>query len=145
MPSSDDIELVRSIYAAINRNDLAKQAELFATDMVRHDLTAMIADAEGGQAVGDFLQTLRSAMPDLHMELEDAFSDGNGRVATRVTITGTHQGEFMGVSPTGAAVTFAAITLYRIEQGRAAEAWSLADWSGALRQMQMGAGAPLRP
>jgi steroid delta-isomerase-like uncharacterized protein len=135
MPADSDVDVVRSIYAAINRHDAAAQAALFAPGMVRHDLTAMIANAEGGQAVGNFLQMLRGAMPDLHMELEDAFSDGHGRVAARVTLTGTHEGEFLGAAPTGAQVSFAAITLYRIENGQAAEAWSLVDWSGALRQM----------
>ena len=42
----------------------------------------MIANSEGGEAVTDFLQMLRQAMPDPHMELEDVFRVG-GRVALR--------------------------------------------------------------
>ena len=40
----------------------------------------MIANSEGDEAVTDFLQMLRQAMPDLHMELEDVFGVG-GRAA----------------------------------------------------------------
>ncbi len=42
--------------------------------------SAMIANSEGGEAVTDFLQMLRQAMPDPHMEFEDVFRVG-GRVA----------------------------------------------------------------
>jgi predicted ester cyclase len=101
MPADTDVQVVRNIYAAINRHDAAAQAALFAPAMVRHDLTAMIANAEGGQAVASFLQMIRDAMPDLHIELEDVFSDGNGRVAARVTLTGTHKGEFLGADAYG--------------------------------------------
>ena len=134
MTSDQDVDVVRRVYAAVNDNNVASLAELFAPDMVRHDLTAMIADSEGGEAVADFLQMLRQAMPDLHMELEDVFGDG-GRVAARVTITGTHARTFLGVEPTGMKVSFPAITLYRIDNGRVAEAWSLVDWAGAMGQI----------
>jgi len=138
MSSDQDVDVVRRVYAAVNSNDVATLAEIFAPDMVRHDLTALIANSEGGEAVTDFLQMLRQAMPDLHMELEDVFGDG-GRVAARVTLTGTHNGTFLDAAPTGKKVSFPAITLYRIENGRVAEAWSLVDWAGALRQMGVAA------
>ncbi len=80
MSSDQDVDVVRRVYAAVNSNDVASLEEIFAPDMVRHDLTAMIADSEGGEAVADFLQMLRQAMPDLHMELEDVFGVGE-RVA----------------------------------------------------------------
>ena len=134
MSSDEDVDVVRRVYAAVNSNDVASLAEIFAPDMVRHDLTSMIANSEGGEAVTNFLQMLRQAMPDLHMELEDVFGD-DGRVAARVTLTGTHEGAFLGAEPTGKRVSFPAITLYRIENARVAEAWSLVDWAGALRQM----------
>jgi steroid delta-isomerase-like uncharacterized protein len=135
MAGEQHVDVVRWIYDAINADDGAALGELLAADMVRHDLTDVIANSEGGAEVTNFLHMLREAMPDLHMKLEDAFESDGGRVAARVTLSGTHTGPFLGAEPGGKHVSFAAITLYRIEDGRAREAWSLVDWAGALRQM----------
>ena len=44
-------------------------------------------------------------------------------VVERMTLRGTHLGEFMGVAPTGKAVSWTAIAIYRLEEGRIAECW----------------------
>lgn len=47
------------------------------------------------------MRMLRSALPDLHMEVEDLVAEGN-RVAARVTLTGTHTGSpLFGLPPSG--------------------------------------------
>jgi steroid delta-isomerase-like uncharacterized protein len=139
MPSdTDGAALVRRLYDAINRNAHDELTQLLAPGMVRHDLTDLIASAEGSGAVSDFLGTLREAMPDLRMALDDVFATDDDRAAARATLTGTHRGDFLGVPASGKRVTFAAITLYRIEAGRIAEAWSLVDWAGARDQMRAG-------
>ena len=136
MSAEANADLVRRLYAAINANDHAAREQIFAPDMVRHDLAGMLGDVGSRGEVTNFLDGLRAAMPDLHMELEDVFGTDDGRAAARVTLTGTHQGEFLGAAPTGKRVSFPAITLYRIVDDRIAEAWSLVDWAGALRQME---------
>jgi steroid delta-isomerase-like uncharacterized protein len=136
MGASEHANLIRRVYEAVNADDRAALGELFAPDMVRHELTDLVAHSESGDAVTDFLGMLRRAIPDLHMNVEDVFSTDDGRVAARTTLTGTQRGEFLGRAPTGRRATFAAITLYRIEAGRIAEAWSLVDWAGALRQFR---------
>ena len=134
MSAPDDVELVRRVYDLVNRGDLEALEACFAPDMVRHELTDLIAHAEGSDSVTSFLDGLRAAIPDLHMELEDVFATGEGRVAARSTLTGTMKGAFLGQAPTGRRASFAAITLYRVKDGLIAEAWSLVDWAGALRQ-----------
>jgi steroid delta-isomerase-like uncharacterized protein len=135
MSARDDVELVRRLYAAINARDEVALERIFAPDVARHDLTDMVASSDRSGAVRGFLQSLREAMPDLHMELDDVFADGAGRAVARVTLTGTHEAPFLGVEPHGRRVTFAAISMYRIEGGCIAEVWSLVDWAGAVRQM----------
>jgi steroid delta-isomerase-like uncharacterized protein len=73
--------------------------------------------------------------PDVHLEIEDVFATDAGRAALRLTITGTQDGELLGVPPTGRRVSFTTINLYRIEDGRIAETWQMIDWAGALRQV----------
>jgi steroid delta-isomerase-like uncharacterized protein len=136
MTADENADLVRRLYAAINANDHAARERMLAPDMVRHDLAGMLGEEGSREGVSNFLDRLREAMPDLHMEVEDVIATDDDRAAARATLTGTHQGEFLGAAPTGRRVSFAAITLYRIVDGRIAEAWSLVDWAGALRQMQ---------
>jgi predicted ester cyclase len=53
----------------------------------------------------------------------------------RLTISGTHQGKFQGISPTGKKVTFSSFNLYRFEEGKLAEFWQLIDVANFLRQI----------
>jgi predicted ester cyclase len=56
-------------------------------------------------------------------------------VATRYTITGTHDGDLMGTPPTGKNVAFTGITISRCENGRIAEEWEITDAVGLLGQV----------
>ena len=52
----------------------------------------------------------------------------------RLTLRGTHLGEFMGVAPTGKPVSWTAIAIYRLEEGRIAECWVEPDLLGLAMQ-----------
>ncbi|MGI9174727.1 MAG: ester cyclase [Rhodothermales bacterium] len=56
-------------------------------------------------------------------------------VAIRYTISGTHEGEFMGVAPTGRKVEAAAMQIARFENGKVKERWGLTDQLGLLQQI----------
>jgi predicted ester cyclase len=66
--------------------------------------------------------------------VEDLISEGDG-VAYRRTYYGTHQGELMGIAPTGEQVTIAGITIYRISGGKVEEEWNNFDQLGLLQQL----------
>jgi predicted ester cyclase len=58
------------------------------------------------------------------------------QVVVRVSFTGTHQGEFLGVPPTQRKVTVAGVELARLEDGKIEEeAWHSLDEMGLLRQL----------
>ncbi len=57
------------------------------------------------------------------------------KVVARVIWTGTHQGEFQGIAPTGKKVTLKAITIYRILGGKIVEVWEEADVLGMMQQI----------
>jgi len=67
-------------------------------------------------------------------EDEDLVAEGD-LVAARKTWHGTHQGEFIGVSPTGRRVSFSAFHLVRFSDARAVEWWGTADLLGSLQQL----------
>ncbi len=53
----------------------------------------------------------------------------------RFVAKGTHTGEFMGVAPTGKAVTWTEIHIARLEDGQIAEHWANVDQLGIMRQL----------
>jgi predicted ester cyclase len=56
-------------------------------------------------------------------------------VTTRKTFRGTHRGEFLGIAPTGRSISFDAIDVVRIADGRIAEHWNVVDLMGLLQQI----------
>jgi steroid delta-isomerase-like uncharacterized protein len=57
------------------------------------------------------------------------------RVATRFTVTGTHQAEFAGVPATGKPIKITAINIHRVADGKLQEGWLNADVLGMLQQL----------
>ena len=56
-------------------------------------------------------------------------------VVLRCTLTGTYEGEFMGIPPTGRRIEVNEIHIYRLEGGKAVEHRAGRDDLGALRQL----------
>jgi predicted ester cyclase len=76
----------------------------------------------------------RQAFPESYFTVEDMMAEGD-KVATRKTFHGTHEGEFMGILPTGRRVSMGLIDIVRISDGRVVEHWSMADNLGMMRQL----------
>jgi predicted ester cyclase len=74
------------------------------------------------------------SFPDLQVTIEDDFAEGD-KVGTRGYCTGTHKGDFEGLAPTGKQVKFAAIDLWRVENGKLVETWHQIDHSGLMKQL----------
>jgi steroid delta-isomerase-like uncharacterized protein len=94
----------------------------------------------GPEAVKRTLQMMRGAFPDLHLTIEELAAEGD-TVAERLTGRGTHQGEFMGIAPTGKRVEFEALALFHVAEGKIVENRGMPDMLGLLQQI--GAVPPL--
>jgi predicted ester cyclase len=79
---------------------------------------------------------LYRAFPDLHITVEDVIAEGD-KLVERDTVTGTHQGEFMGLPPTGKTVSYSEIFIMRFVNGRIAEIWGVADALSQMKQLGM--------
>ena len=86
------------------------------------------------QGVKGSIAWSHSAFPDLRVTIEDQVAEG-GKVATRWTVRGTHQGEMMGAAPTGNQVTFTGTQTDYIWGGKMVESWSNWDTLGMLQQI----------
>ncbi|MDL9978787.1 ester cyclase [Microbacterium sp. ASV49] len=81
------------------------------------------------------IAAFRAAFPDLTMSVDDMLVDGQ-HVVTRWSATGTHQGAFRGIEPTGAHVRFTGIAIDRVVAGRRVEGWAQLDMAGLLAQLE---------
>lgn len=75
-----------------------------------------------------------TAFPDFHMSIDQMVATGD-RVAARYVETGTHQGAFMGVAPTGRKVCWTEIGILRIQDGKVVENWFEPDMLTLLQQL----------
>src|SRR5947207_11625530 len=83
----------------------------------------------GAQALKEVFRRLHRAYPDLHVAIEDLIAEGD-KVVSRNVVTGTHQGEYMGIAPTGKSVRYDEIFIFRFVDGRIAETWGVVDVLG---------------
>ncbi len=93
------------------------------------DFRAYVSGTPGpldADAWSGFLSAFTAAFPDSRISVDACIAEGD-TVATRWTLTGTHQGEFQGIPPSGRAVKFTGIEYNRVVDGRLAEHWSMFD------------------
>jgi steroid delta-isomerase-like uncharacterized protein len=90
--------------------------------------------ARGREAIAGVVQWLRGAFPDLSYKVDDAFGNGD-RVAIRCTVSGTHEGEFLGRPASGRRFAVQQIHVFRMEDGRIAEHWACRDDAGMMGQL----------
>ncbi len=74
------------------------------------------------------------AFPDVHASIDDVIAEGD-QVVVRATSTGTHDGAWMGIPPTGRHVAFEYVEIYRIADGMVVGYWCLPDLAGLMRQL----------
>lgn len=99
--------------------------------------------ATGAQAIKQVWAMLLRAFPDIHVAVEDVIADGD-KVVFRQTVTGTHQGEYMGLAPTGKSVSYNEIFIARLSNGRIAEVWGVVDVFSQMQQLGMIPAGPSR-
>ena len=86
------------------------------------------------------------SFPDLHCSIDELIAEGD-RVFCRSTITGTHDGEYKGIPPTGRHVASESAEVFRIGDGKFVGYWCLTNVAGLMRQLteeQVVAAAPVR-
>ena len=80
----------------------------------------------GRDAMKQMLGMYINAFPDLQVEPLTLMTEGN-LIALRVRARGTHQGEFMGIPPTGKKVDFQEMHMARLRDGKIVEHWGIED------------------
>ena len=113
--------------------------EIFASDFTLHD-PDLPGGVHGPEGMKHVVQTFVDAFPDLQVSLDDEFSSGE-KVVTRWTSRGTHQGELMGIAPSGNRLEVTAVGIWRVADGKIAEAWVVFDALGMMQQLGVASSA----
>lgn len=132
MSKEDNIAAQEHLAQNVNAGNIDVAVESFAPNAVDHDpAPGQGAGREGFKA---FFTQLTTAFPDAHIEPAHLVAD-HDNVAIAYTLTGTHQGDFNGIAPTGKKIEVRGLQIGRFEDGKIVERWGSSDELGILKQL----------
>ena len=125
----------RSIEEVWNKGDLSVVDELFAADAVHTGPPSTGAVTNGIEERKQFITAVRTAFPDVKFTIDRGMLARANRVTVQWTITGTHQGEFMGIAATGKKVTNKGISILTFAKGKIVADYAMWDPLNLWRQL----------
>lgn len=123
----------RMVEETINQRNLSLIDEFLSPDFVEHEeLPPGIPP--GREAPKVLFSMLLNAFPDFKATIEHLIAEGD-KVVIHMTWTGTQQGEFMGIPPTGKRISISVLDIIRIADGKYVEHWGVMDRAAMLQQL----------
>ncbi len=132
MSTEENKAVVRRFFGGLDEGNSAVVEDVYAPGFALH-FPGMPGPLDR-EAAGGFFDGLFAAFPGIQHPIKDMVAEGD-RVAARITIHGTHQGEFQGIPATGREVKLSAIDIFRFEGGKIAEQWVELDALGMMQQL----------
>ena len=126
--------LARSFVEAVNAKDWPRLRALVTDGFTRHSTAAGEPGIRSRQDLIDFLEGEYLSFPDATESIEDLVEEGD-RVAARHRFRGTQTGALGPHPASGRVLEATYLAIYRIEDGRIAEAWAEWDNLAGLRQL----------
>lgn len=124
---------IRQFYERSHANDLAVYDEMLSPDFVNHGGPA--GDMHGSEAFKQAYVGFATAFSDFHTTIDLIVAEGD-LVAVYGVASGTHDGPFMGLAPTGRSLRWTGMAIYRFDgDGRIAERWQEIDGLGLFGQL----------
>ena len=106
--------------------------DLLGPDHVNHNVPPGMPQGREGSRVG--LELLHKAFSELRWNIEDMVAEGD-KVAVRGTVRMKHTGDFHGIKATGKEITFPAIQIWTIKNGKLADLWEQNDTLSFMQQL----------
>ncbi len=130
--------LIKEIYEAFNSRDLDRLDDLFDPEYEDYSVGVPFPTPFGLQELKGVLTMYFAAFPDGEWSISGVITEGaeNGeKAAWHDHFTGTHQGELMGIPPTGRKVDVSGLSMGEIRNGKAYRHWSVFDNLGMMQQL----------
>jgi hypothetical protein len=132
MSPEENKQLVQRYQEIYNNNDLEALSEVLVDDLLTPRIMPGIPPGLQGARAAHRIMLL--GFPDYHTVIEDLIAE-NDKVAARITMTGTHTGDFMGIAATGIQVEYSGMYIVRIKDGMIVEHWGEEDGVSLLTQL----------
>ncbi len=134
MSTEGNKAILRRVYEELHgKGNWAAVDELVGANFVDHNPPAPDFPS-GPEGIKQTLGMFRSALPDMHVTIHDQIAEGD-KVVSRITMSGTHRGELMGIAPTGKRIALGDIDIIRFADGKIVERWGEADMLGMMQQL----------
>ena len=125
--------LIRRAVEAFNAGDTNTLLTIAAPDIVIH-YAEMPEALHGRETWQQGFELIKRGFPDLEVRVDDLVA-GDDEVAVRLTLRGTHRGEFQGIPATGRTITYVSHEFYRVADGAVAEEWICSDMASLFGQL----------
>jgi steroid delta-isomerase-like uncharacterized protein len=132
MTRESNIAAVERFNAAVDSSDFQAFEQVVAPGAIDHDPAA--GQAPGLEGIRQLFKELRTSFPDLKISVEQMIADAD-YVAFAYTITGTHQGHFLGFAPTGKQIRARGVEIGKFANGKLTERWGSSDQLGIFQQL----------
>jgi len=116
-------KLVETLCTTVfQKHDFSRLNEIMRDDYIQHNEDV----PQGRTGFKEFFEQMFKAMPDFTYTIKKIVAEGD-TVMMYSTTTATHLGEWLGNPPTGNKLKFDVVDIFRIENGKIAEHWDVAD------------------
>ena len=131
--TTEEIKVIARRYVDVwNQHDPAALDTVFAANAVRHDPATGVAT--GIESIRAIMQALLTSFPDLLLTIDQELADEDCAIL-RWTATGTHNGDFQGIPPTGKPINVKGTSVYQCADGKMIAEHSIWDALGMLKQL----------
>lgn len=130
--SANKALVLRSEAELWSKGNLDAADELYSADFICHFIAG--AEWKGIKGLKSEVASHRAAFSDWAEKVDDIIAEGD-RVVIRFTSSGTQQGEFAGVAPTGKKVSIHETAIYRLAAGKIVEQWGFPDSQSLMQQL----------
>ena len=132
MSEANKTLFTRFIGEVLNDKNVNAVDELMAANYIDHNPAPGVPS--GTEGMKQLMSMFFSAFPDLHATIDVLVAEGD-LVVGRMTNTGTHTGDFMGIPATGKKISFTETHIVRIADGKAVEHWGNQDDMGMMQPL----------
>lgn len=132
MSKEANLQTLSKFAEAVNTGKFDLFKEAVSSENIDHDPAR--GQVPGPEGYRTFFSGLRTAFPDLSVALETLVADDDS-IAIAYTLSGTQNGSFMGVAPTGKRVEIRGMQISKFKDGKMVERWGSSDELGILQQL----------
>ena len=127
-------QVVRRFFELLDRHDTESMEQLLVSSTNYSFHIGETSSPVDWNEHRRLLTSVNNSFPDLRHEIIDMVAEGD-KVAVRLSVTGTHKGDFQGVPPTGNKLSLDEMGFITIIDGKITEGWISADTMRLMQQI----------